>query len=160
MIEIKGKISSTEENNQILIDVSIEDTDRIARYLSTHKKETDFSIVLKKWYKRRTLSQNNLLHAIIAEISIASGTPPELIKEGLKDQYAVRIEVCVSGEFRMIPKPTKLCDTKEIALLIDGAVYEAAHIGVDLSKYIKDIERWKEKIYDELERDISIEEQE
>ncbi len=43
-----------------------------------------------------------------------------------------------------VPKPSHLCDTQEMSLLIDGAIYEAAGLGIDVLIYQQEWDQLKD----------------
>ncbi|MCF7945934.1 MAG: hypothetical protein K9L24_03680 [Spirochaetia bacterium] len=94
-----------------------------------HHKDMPLRLELKRWRRERTLSQNSLFHAIIGEIAKNTGMCPEIVKQGIKEQYGEKVP---GWKGRMMPKPSHLCNTKEMGQLIDGAIYEAAFLGIDV----------------------------
>ena len=82
------------------------------------------SVEIKKWRKARTQSQNAIFHALCADIARASGMNAELVKEGIKEQYGVKVEIIINGDRVKVCKPSHLCDVAEMAALISGAEME------------------------------------
>ena len=59
-------------------------------YLTAHFIENDFpiKITIERWTNRRSLSQNALLHAWIADIAGEIGDDPRSVKDDLKFMFA------------------------------------------------------------------------
>jgi hypothetical protein len=96
---------------------------------SQQHKDTAWKIELRKWHRERTLNQNKLFHAIVGEIARETGMHPDLVKEGIKEQYGPKI---IGWKGLTMSKPSSECDTLEMGSLIDGAILEAAELGVDV----------------------------
>ena len=97
--------------------------------------EKIYMLELKNYYKSRTLNQNSLFHALCQLIARETGMDPSLIKEGIKEQYGVRVDVTIGDHKVEVVKPSHQCDTAEMARLIDGVMYEAAELGIDTTEY-------------------------
>ena len=103
-----------------------------------------YTLTIKLYRKPRSLNQNSLFHAICSIIASETGMDASLIKEGVKEQYGIKERVALSMETLEVPKPSHLCDTQEMGLLIDGAIYEAAGLGIDVLIYQQEWEQLKD----------------
>lgn len=106
------------------------DRKRIAVILSSECQPFEpgrYVVEVRKWKPRRSLSQNAYFHALCAEIARLTGMDKDLIKEGLKEQYGVKI--MYNGT--RVNKPSHLMDKVEISDLIRGAEIELAETGGD-----------------------------
>jgi hypothetical protein len=86
-----------------------------------------YIVDIRKWKPRRSLDQNAYFHALCGEIARLTGMDRDLIKEGLKEQYGVKVEY----KGRRINRPSHLMDSAEIGDLIRGAEIELADAGGD-----------------------------
>ena len=107
----------------------------LQKFLPTMKKGRPYTLDIRPYRKPRTLPQNALLHAIIGEIGRNENMDPEMVKAGIKEQYGVRHRVQMRHGPVEVVKPSHLCDTREMGCLIDGAIYEAAYLGIDVLGY-------------------------
>lgn len=114
--------------DQVTIEIDLLDAPYVFEFLKQHK-DMPLRVELKQWHKERTLSQNSLFHAVVGEIAKETGMSPDIVKQGIKEQYGEKVP---GWKGRMMPKPSHLCDTKEMGQLIDGAIYEAAFLGIDV----------------------------
>ena len=103
--------------------------------------ESPYTLTIKLYRKPRSLNQNSLFHAICSIIASETGMDASLIKEGVKEQYGIKERVALAKEVLEVPKPSHLCDTQEMSLLIDGAIYEAAGLGIDVLIYQQEWEQ-------------------
>jgi hypothetical protein len=94
-------------------------------------------LILEKWYKKHTKKQRGLFHAIVDKIAIHSGMSDALIKEGIKEQYGVKI----AWKDMSIPKPSSMMSTVEYNMLINGAIVEAADMGINVRDYRNEYEQ-------------------
>jgi len=107
----------------------------LQEFVPTMKKGRPYTLDIRLFRKPRTLPQNALLHAIIGEIARSENMDTETVKAGIKEQYGVRQRVLLKDGPVEIAKPSHLCDTREMGCLIDGAIYEAAYLGIDVMGY-------------------------
>lgn len=115
--------------------------DRMRELVPALKGGRPYIVTVKEARPRRTLNQNALFHAIIGEISRDQGADFDLLKEGIKERYGVRERVTFGNKVYEVAKPSHLCDTVEMGKLIDGALLEAAELGIDVLSYRVD---WNE----------------
>ena len=101
-----------------------------------------WDIVVKRWYKKRTLSQNALFHVVVDKLAWAIGMDASVVKEGIKDN--VRSPKVVYRN-KPVSKPTHLCNSQEMAEYIEIAIQEAAEHGVDVFEEYVGYQAWKEK---------------
>jgi len=116
-------------------------------------KSGSWEVSVKRWYKKRTLNENAMFHAIVGEIAHEIAIDPAIVKEGIKENPRGP-KIVWKG--KQIPKPTHLCNTKEMAEYIDIAIQEAAEAGVDVWAEYTEHEEWKGK--KGMYRDMSLNE--
>lgn len=130
MTKVIFKGCQVQTGSSSVLSLEIDPMDIPAVYLFAHQyKDVPWKVELKKWQRKRTLNQNSLFHAIVGEIAIHTGMDPELIKEGIKEQYGPQI---IGWKGKTMAKPSSQCDTSEMGALIDGAILEAAELGIDV----------------------------
>lgn len=130
----------------LMLEINPGDEGVVAGWLKLQKPDAKLKNEMKLWRKDRTLPQNALFHAIVGEIAAETGMDFEIVKAGLKEQYCPKLAVPRSdGGMSLIPKPTHLLDTKEMGRIIDGALAEAAFLGINTQPFIA--ERNKESRY-------------
>jgi hypothetical protein len=118
-----------------VLSVAIDPIDLPFVYQYAHRfQDVPWKVELRKWHRERTLSQNSLFHAIVGEIARNTGMHPELVKEGIKEQYGPKM---MGWKGSTMPKPSSDCDTVEMGSLIDGAILEAAELGIDVRYHAK-----------------------
>ena len=86
------------------------------------------TLEVKPYKPRRSLSQNALFHALCAEIARITGMDASMVKEGIKQAYGVKVKA-LHGV--LVPKPSHMMDTPEMADLIRGAEIELIDAGGD-----------------------------
>ena len=85
---------------------------KLTAFLSKYKKGDLFDVEIKKWRKKRSLSQNNYYWGVVIDlIALDTGEDPQLIDRYLEEKFAPREKV---RELE-IPKHCKNMDTKEFA---------------------------------------------
>jgi len=102
-------------------------------------KEIPLQVIVEKWRKKKTRSQENLFHAIIREISGETGMDLDIVKEGIKQKYGRHME----WQGISFPVPSRNLNTLEYGRLIDGAILEAAEIGLNIRDYKNEWDQWK-----------------
>lgn len=108
-------------------------------YSQNIKKQIPLMLTVEKWRMKHTKSQRGLLHAIIDEIAIHTGSDREFIKAGIKEHYGVKVE----WKGTRFPKPSSDMNTVEYGMLIDGAIIEAGELGIELTSHKHEWEEYK-----------------
>ena len=100
--------------------------------------EAVLDIEIKKHRKKRSLSANAYFHVLVNKIAAVQGIADREVKESLVLDYGT---LAKDGEGQtigfklfkcyLVYKQTHLMDSKEMARLIDGAVYEAKSLGIE-----------------------------
>ena len=116
-------------------------------------------MTMEFWFKKRTLSQNNLLHALCAILS------QELSGHNLDADDIYYDLIATYGAWRkgafheeMIPKRGSEMNTKEFARVIQGAFDELASLGVTMDNSA-DVKNYWQK-FTEFKHEIEAEDQE
>lgn len=138
--------------------VEEDDRDEVRRFFLDKDEKTFLSLSLKKWFRRRSLNQNSLWHAMLAEFARQLHVDMSLIKEGLKE--VAMTEYGYPGTTNPVtgkrsPLPSHLATVKDFSILFDVTYIEAAEAipAVDLGKFANDLDKWKEKnLYEEAGR--------
>lgn len=140
----------------------------VYRYLSRHSRREEGQLrriaaeiveelisagIELKYNRRRTLRQNAFIHLLfdyfakqLADTAenLWAGITAAHVKEGIKAKYGPRIlNPFIEGE--LIVKPTHLYDTTEIDAIVEGVFVEAGELGVDMSEFVREWERIKER---------------
>jgi hypothetical protein len=134
----KGCQVETGSPSILSLDIDPIDIPFVFQFTKLHK-DIPLKVELRKWHRERTLSQNKLFHAVIGEIARNTGMHAELVKEGIKEQYGSKV---IGWKGSTMPKPSSSCDTAEMGALIDGAILEAAELGIDVL--------YEKRLWDEL----------
>jgi len=108
-------------------------------YSDKVKKVIPLQLTVEKWRRKHTKNQQGLLHAIIGEIAKETGMDGDLIKDGIKQQYGVKVE----WKGARFPKRSRDMDVLEYGMLIDGAIAEAGEQGIDVRNYKHEWEEFK-----------------
>lgn len=126
------------------------------------KDDAILQISVSKWVEKRTLNQNNIFHSICRqianheyqyEIRTREMTESEClgyVKEGIKEQaieygYPDVNYKSSSGKVLNIPKKTSASNKKEMALMIETALNEAAFRRIDVREEILNYSNWIDK---------------
>ena len=129
-------VTMAAEHGVLVLEIETLSQGEVARWLGL-KKRGKLKIEMKEWRKDRTLPQNALFHAIVGEISAETGMDFELVKAALKEQYCPKLAMpLANGDVALVPKPTHLLDTREMGRVIDGALAEAAFLGIDTQPFL------------------------
>lgn len=109
-----------------------------------------FTVLIKRWYKKRTLNQNGWFHKIIGVMAIHENMQmsESEIKSGIKwvaaDTHGYPKESnSISG--RREPKPSSKASTIEFGILLDTCFEVAGEYGIDtVAQLYKEYLIWKE----------------
>lgn len=107
------------------------------------KKNKIVKVNIEELYKNRTLEQNSKYWALINEIGRVVGTTDKYIHEKMIKDYGVikQIKLDPKGEkyyeyigkgIYKIYKESHLMNTKEFERLLNGAIYEAKELGIQV----------------------------
>lgn len=83
---------------------------------------------------RRTLEQNNLLHALIAQLATHLGYGPEELKVILKQLYGRKRVVEMKGRATTVPVSTRQYTKAELSDMIEQVYKLAAEYGCELEE--------------------------
>ena len=116
-------------------------------YLEAQKDDAYFTITIKRWRERRTITQNNFFHLLCDHLGHRLGMDPALVKEGIKQQHGYKERF---GDV-LVPKPSSMCNKfEEMSALIEGCFIEAGEQGVDMREFIAEWEEYKKQERDKL----------
>lgn len=133
-IEFRGHRIPSGDPSVLSLQLDLMDQNLVWEFIK--KTDAPLKITLSKWQRKRSLGQNSIFHAIVSEIARQTGMHPELIKQGLKEQYSPKIHGW-KGELQ--PTPSSQCTVNEMTHLIEGAIAEAGELGIDV-RHIKETE--------------------
>lgn len=74
-----------------------------------------WTVVIKKFRRKRTTSQNALLHKWFGIIADDTGNTIEDVKEAYRDMFLGKVEVFLGGESRLVGKSTTKLNTQEMS---------------------------------------------
>ena len=158
-MESKGKVISIarDMDGGVLLTTSLSGVNW--HELESIDKNTDYRIKIEKWRNKRSLDANSYFHVLVGKIADAVGTSKPYTKNLLIHRYGQREtmedgtpamvktnipeNVVLEWEenhwfpcrhdgdttFYWVYRPTHLYNTREMSILIDGAISEAKNIG-------------------------------
>ncbi len=95
-------------------------------------KPLAWTVTVAQFRKKRTLSQNALMHKWFAEIADFTGDSESSVKADLKEEFSPKIESKVTaGKFR--PMDTHEMSTTEISEFMDRMLSWASGFGISLT---------------------------
>ncbi len=83
-------------------------------------------LTIKRHTKKRSISQNNLLHKWLDIIADETGNSPEDVKEAMKEQFLGMVEVSIGGMPYMVRKHTSALSTEEMTTFMNQIYVFAA----------------------------------
>lgn len=151
MTTVTAKVLPVRSGSPTIVSYEIQEEDLalMREYYRQEVSEGEYhTLTLKKWKRRRSANQNSLWHAMLSEFARQSHMDMELIKEGIKlvameEHEYPGIQNPLTG--RDIPKPSRMATVSEFSILFDVTIMEASEQGVDLRKFLTDLDTWRKK---------------
>lgn len=88
-------------------------------------------LTLRRHTKKRSTSQNSLLHKWLDIIADETGNSPEDVKEAMKEEFLGMVEVDVGGRPYMVRKHTSSLTTEEMTTFLNQ-IYAFAAQDLDI----------------------------
>lgn len=91
-------------------------------------KDRDVNLEIKRWREPRSKDANAYFHVLVNKIAEAQNLGDEEVKRYLVSEYG---SLARDYECYLFYKRSYELDSKEMARLIDGAIFEARNLGID-----------------------------
>lgn len=87
--------------------------------------EKPWKVTIERYVKRRSVSQNALLHSWLGIIAESTGNSLDSLKDAYKDMFLPMVPIQLGDEEKMVRRSTATLDTKEMSAFMD-AIYAHA----------------------------------